>query len=158
MIQFLNKFFSLSCFSINLVAITGLLLFMTYSGIKGEQIYQNRLRQMADPALDRDNTFCLSFVKIEDVDGDYARAIDRRNNTFNLQIENSQVMIKGGTYSLTGSITSTGKFKVMEVQFHRYRNLKYIFSSLSFLIVIFLIIKYFRLNKKGIYLIRMNSQ
>ena len=61
---------------------------------------------------------------------------------------------KGETYSFTGLIMPSGKIKVTEFQIHRYRKEKYIFSSLSFIIVFFLIFKYFRLDKQGIFLIK----
>ena len=147
-----NKFFTLPATCLNIMALAGLAALMIYSAFKGEQIYNKLQERIADPVPGEIQTVCLSFIKIEDIDDGEARAIDRRLNTYYLEIDESWEVKKGGTYSLTGHINSSGKIKVLEIQTHRHRKLKYLFSGFSFIVVIFLIGKYLRFDTNGIYL------
>jgi hypothetical protein len=148
----INKFFSLPGPYLIVMAFAGLAILMIYSALKGEQIYNNLHAQIANPNQYEFKTVCLSFIKIEDIDNSDAMAIDRRLNTYYLKIDESWGVKKSETYSLTGYIERSGRIKVTEIQANRHRNLKYLFSSLSFIIIIFLVVKYIRFDPKGIYL------
>jgi hypothetical protein len=153
----MNRFFSLSGPILSILAISGLLLLMIYSGIKGDRVYQKQLSQFTEPSPVTDKTFCLSYLKIEHIEGERVHARDRRNNLFILQYDKSQKLDIGGTYSLSGIVNSPGELIIKEIQHHRHRILKYVFSSLSFIVVIALLIKYFRIDKNGIYLIQTDN-
>ena len=150
--RILNSFFALPGWLIATFSLIGTCLLMIYAAHLGNQSYEQKMNHLKHPDRYTDQEICIGFVNIIQINDDEIIAIDSRSYRYIFQVNSDIKLNKGETYSFRGKITDSGNILVDIVQHHPYRKYKYLLSSLSLILVIFLIIKYIRIDSAGLYL------
>lgn len=133
-----------------------LIILMAYSAIEGSKLENEKINLLNHPLEHLQEKIRLGFLKIDEVN-DYEITGHDSQRKYQLTSDPSMNIRKGETYSFIGMITASGKIRVKEIQHHPYRLHKYLLSSSAILIVLYLIIKNIRIQKKGRYLTLINE-
>lgn len=148
--QIHNSFFSLPGWFLTTISLIGIALLMNYAAHRGYQSYEQKTDHLNHPDQYAGQNLCIGFVNIIQINKEEVIAVDSRNYRYFFIIDSDIKIKEGETYSFLGIITDSGKIHVDTVQHHPYRKYKYLLSSLSLILVIFLIIKYIRFNSDGL--------
>ena len=128
-----------------------LIFLMIYSNLQGSK-FQNELTYILKNPIDQQqHEINLGFLKIDKVDANDIFGHDFQR-VYHLINESSIRIREGETYSIIGTTMSSGKIKIQKVQLHPYRFYKYLISGSAILLLLYLIFKNIRIQKRGIYL------
>ena len=133
-----------------------LILLMVYCVLEGSKLNHERTKILSNPLEHLQEEIRLGFLKIGEVNGYEIMGHDSQRK-YQLTSDPSMNIRKGETYSFIGMITASGKIRIKEIQHHPHRLYKYLLSSSAILIVLYLIIKNIRIQKKGRYLTLINE-
>jgi hypothetical protein len=94
---------------------------------------------------------CASYIKIDETSPGSAVGRDKSGNVYRFQINSSDILVNE-RYSFKGTLKSDGMIQVSSFQYHPHRLLKYAFSALSLVIVLYLIIMHIRIERSSLLL------
>ncbi len=153
----LNRLFHLPGWILFLTAALVLLIMCTYSWQSQEMQYRRLLLQIKNPGKYAGEGVCVGFLKIRDKKDGVFEAQNHRGENFVL-LSDTDAFQAGQTYSVTGKIQRNGAIAVADSQHHPYRRNKYLYSALSVFVVIFLLVRYVRIDpdRKGLKMIGMD--
>ncbi len=154
--QMINRVFGLPRWLLAGFSSLTLILLMVYSALEGSKLNHERTKIFINPLEHLQEEIRLGFLKIDEVNGYEITGHDSQRK-YQLTSDPSLNIRKGETYSFIGMITASGKIRIKEIQHHPYRLYKYLLSSSAILIVLYLIIKNIRIQKKGHYLTFINE-
>ena len=154
--QMINRVFGLPRWLLAGFSSLTLILLMVYSALEGSKLNHERTKIFSNPLEHLQEEIRLRFLKIDEVNGYEITGHDSQRK-YQLTSDPSLNIRKGETYSFIGMITTSGKIRIKEIQHHPYRLYKYLLSSSAILIVLYLIIKNIRIQKKGQYLTLINE-
>ena len=142
--KLLNSFFKLPGFVLALISIFFLILLGYYCWLSEEQITDNTI-YLKNPQLYEGREILSSFCNVDEKLDNEIISRSKYGRVYYFIIDTNVVELNH-IYSFKGNISNEGKIIVTDLQKHPHRILKYLFSLLSFPIIIFLIIKYIRFD------------
>lgn len=116
--------------------------------------YTKRVQSLIRPGDTSCETICIGYIEITQKTAWGVMGKDNIGNEF-LLVTDSDKFKLGERYSFKGAITPEGKIDVLNYQHHPHRSLKYVFSSLSLLLVLFLVGRFIRIERSSLMLILM---
>ena len=125
-----------------------LIVLIIFSTVQGSKSENERLSLLNHPDRHLNEEIRLGFLKITKVDRYEILGRDSQRQ-YQLIGNPSMNIHEGETYSFTGMITASGKIRLTEMQHHPHRLYKYLISGSALLIVLNLVIKNIRMQKKG---------
>jgi len=124
---------------------------MIYSTLIGSKIQRELTILFDNPTIQPYTEITLGFIKIDRVNDEEIIGHDSQRE-YHLIRGTSMHIQKGETYSFVGTIMKSGRIKIKRIQHHPYRLYKYLISGSAILLVIYLIFRNIRIQKKGKYL------
>jgi hypothetical protein len=132
-----------------------LIFLMMYSLIQGFEYQRKLTAHLQNPTVQPQYEISLGFLKIDRVEDIKITGHDSQHH-YRLIRERSMPIQAGEVYSFIGTIKKSGSIKIKRMQHHPYRLYKYLISGSAIIVVLFLIIKNVRIQKKGKYLRLIN--
>lgn len=153
----LNRFFHLPGWILFLTAALVIVIMCVFSWQSQEMQYQQLLMKISNPGKYAGEIVCVGFLKIRDKRDGVLEAQNHRGENFVL-LSDAGVFQTGQTYSVTGKIQKNGAIAVADSQHHPYRRNKYLYSALSVLVAVFLLVRYVRIDRdcRGLKMIGMD--
>ena len=127
-----------------------LIALMYYADSEGHSRYLMRINQIENATRHHDTPICIGYLKIISVQSDRVIAVDGHNYQYRLVTGKSVTLLKNEKYSVSGKVAQDGSIYLENVQHHPNRCLKYLISSLSLIIISYLIIRNIRISKEGL--------
>ena len=140
--KFIEKFFNLPRWFLMTIA----LCFLFWGGYYGAQQSADEYDTSKEIFQQPGEAICVGYTKIISITRNEIITIDRVGDTYRLITTDTKLRI-GEIYSFSGMVTDSGKIQLYTYQHHPFRGLKYVFSLLSMIIIIFLILKYIRYDR-----------
>ena len=128
-----------------------MVILMKFCIVKAEESRGKMWHQINHPVLFENKEITFSFVRIDKVQGEKIRVLDNHRG-YDLIGSPSLNIREGQTYSIIAIITKSDGIQIKEIQHHPRRVYKYLLSGTSLFVVLFLIVKNIRLQKKGFFL------
>jgi len=140
----------------NLTDLPGWLLFLVSSALllllgmlswSGEEdAFERKLHRLQHPHEYESSEICLGYLTIDSLTARSVQASDRAGNAYRFYVDPSGFQT-GERYSFRGHIMRNGMIRVADYLHHPQRQLKYAFSLLSLLPLIYLIARYIRFDR-----------
>lgn len=148
--KMIDKFFTLPGWLLFLVSSTFIAISMMWGALSGSETERPKSAYLAEPSEHVGDQLCLGYLKIQQKNSGHVIGQDNSGNSYPLFLPADIRVNEGGRYSVKGIVNNQGIIEIHEIQHHPFRSYKYIFSSLSLIVVLVILFRYIRINRDGL--------
>lgn len=134
-----------------ILAIAGLLLSAACLWSVESQRQEQKMYMLKHPDKQVERDICVGYLRVHAKHTGEIIALDNHDNLFRLIVNPGELQI-GERYSFRGRLQPDGRIRVEAHQHHPHRLLKYLFSGLSLVLVLYILKTYIRIRPLSFYL------